>query len=229
MTHLDPKQFICGFPSLEIRKLLRLSLEPHLIHPHLYADRLGISKRRAEQLAADLVADGYLKDAGYRDGWLRATTLGQRIAIANGAPQIKRATADRLVADVVRRMHELQSHPVFTYRVAEAWVFGSYVTPAERLSDIDLLVRFVGLTGDLKKDIALREARSREVGRYREWRNYSEEMLWPYYEVLRFLKARSPYIEIHDSQDEEELLRLPGIRRIFPVRSQRSVRMKDGD
>lgn len=217
MTHLDAKQLICGFPSLEVRNLIRLCLEPHMVHPHLYAERLGISKRRAMRLVSDLMAAGYLKDAGWRDGWVKATALGQRIAIANGAPQIRRITADRLLAGLVRRMRELQTHPVFVYRVAEAWIFGSYLTDVQRLSDIDLLIRFVGRTGDFKKDLAAREARSREVGRYRQWRNYSEEMLWPYTEVLRFLKGRSPYIEIHDMENEEELIRLPGIKRIFPV------------
>ena len=210
------KSLICGYPALKIRNLLRLTCHPYSGRLPFVARQMRITRRAARTLAERLIRAGYWeKSKTWDDGWT-TTTKGHRIAIANAAPQIRRSTATRLLNGLVERMKALETHEKFLYRVSEAFVFGSYVKRVERLSDLDIAYRLVGVAADKDAQFNLARRRSREVGRHRTFRNWSEGFAWPYYEVLMFLRNRSPYIELHDLDDEDSVAALPSLVRIYP-------------
>lgn len=215
MTHIDPKSMICGFPALAVRQVLRRSRAPYTMDAPYLAEQMEISIAQARRLADELVRRGYWERSKSDRGWT-ATHKGHRLAIANASRQISRSTADRLLSGLVQRLHALTTHPVFVYVVTDAWVFGSYIKGADRLSDVDVLIRVEGREGDKERQHKLWLDRVRAVGRGRRFRNLSEEYTFPYYEMIRFLRGRSRYLEIHDVGEEPALSRLKGRNQIFP-------------
>jgi predicted nucleotidyltransferase len=182
---------------------------------------MATSQRAALRLVSTLVRAGYLKESKIRhEGWT-TTTKGQRLAIANAAPQIYRSTATKLLNGLVTRMKTLETHRKFIYRVSEAFVFGSYTTNAERLSDVDVAFRLRGLAATNEEQFELSQARVRDVDAYRTFRNFSGRLSWPYYEVLRFLRNRSGYVELHNLDDEESVAALRTLVRIYPSKVKR--------
>lgn len=216
VTHIDPKSLICGYPALVIRDLLRLSRDPYAVQDGLFVNRLGITRWESQILIRRLVREGYLAPAEPKEyGWT-ATAKGRRLAIANAARQIRRSTADRLLRDLVARMNVLATHPEFLYRVTEAFVFGSYNTSAEKLSDLDIAFRVAGITEDREALFELERKRMREVGKRRTFNSFFDELAYPQTEVVNFLRNRSPYIELHNLETEAIDLTLLTLVRIYP-------------
>ena len=73
-------------------------------------------------------------------GYFRVAELGRRFASKSLIRPITRAEADRLLADMLKRAHAINADDALMYRVARISLFGSYLTDASELGDIDLYV-----------------------------------------------------------------------------------------
>lgn len=218
--HLDGNSLICGYPALGIRKILRSAAVYDLRDEYL-ADMLKIPIESAIALREQLLAEGFLKRAeSFRPGWevYANTSRGNRIANANALRQIRRATADLLVAGLVTRMKALETHPHFVLRVAEAVVFGSYARGSDRVSDVDVGYMLAGKGGTKESDIALQRARINTVRQYRQFKSLFDEYMLPENEVLVFLRNRSGYLSFHrmDKEGEDEIVAGGNPVRIYP-------------
>src|SRR5439155_20983267 len=90
----------------------------------------------------------------------------------------------------------------YLYRVKKVVVFGSYLTAAARINDIDVAIELAHRWQDPAKHSTLRDARIHEAMRKgRRFGNISEEVSWPETEVLLELKARSRAISLHPMED----------------------------
>ena len=56
-------------------------------------------------------------------------------------PRLNRAKADKLLADFLRSVEEVNAHPDLLHWVTEVRVFGSYLTNSDDLGDIDIAIR----------------------------------------------------------------------------------------
>jgi hypothetical protein len=218
--HLDSRSLICGYPALDIRKVLR-STNTYDLRDEYLADLLKIPAEAAIELRERLLAEGLIKRSesfGPRWEAYVNTSRGNRIASANALPQIRRSTAERLVAGLVARLRELESHPKFVLRVAEAVVFGSYARGADPVSDVDIGYTFVGRGGTKEADFELQHTRINTVRQYRQFRNLADEYLLPENEVLIFLRNRSGYLSFHrmDRDGEAEIIGAGNPIRIYP-------------
>lgn len=167
------------------------------------AARLRISRRRAGSVIKQLIDLGYVRVAT-ADGerWYKRSMAGSTLAQASAAQPLQRAAAERKLADFLGRVRRINEDDYYLYRVKKILIFGSYLTAAERISDIDVAVDLVHRWRDPDKHTTLRDARIHQaMCSGRRFGNINEEVSWPETEVLLALKARSRAISLHPTED----------------------------
>jgi DNA-binding MarR family transcriptional regulator len=201
---IERNQTICGLTAFDIRSLLRRIMRlPGAITLQGIADTLGMEQARARRVIESLERAGYVERQQFpgEKCWIN-TMKGNQLALATAAKPIRRTTAERILAALLERVQEVNRSLEFTYRVAEVRIFGSYLTDADTLGDIDVVItltrRFLDpdeqFTWERKRIVAAQM-------RGRRFRNISDEVSWPQHEVLLFLKARSRSLSFHGPSD----------------------------
>lgn len=219
-VQIDPKATIGGLPILRVRHALRRP-GPNGYRVWSLAADLKISKHVARRFASRMEREGYLERAELEDdtepAW-QLTEIGLALASGRATPRIHRATAERLLAGLIERMHLLETRTDLLYRVEQAYVYGSYLRTVDRLGDLDVAVKLAPREAD--------RALHRERARDRVWRvrqegrrfsNITEELFFPKHEVWRFLRGRSRSISLRDLDEEPDLVPVGGVRVIYPL------------
>jgi predicted nucleotidyltransferase len=144
-------QSICGLSAIRIRNLFRaLDKSPskscfrdgHYIRVPLLLTEEFIAKelKIKRTAAADLVE--CLRKQGFLERNSNAPTqLSGQLKCASAMAQIKRPTAERILKQVLQRAREINEAGPVSARIESIDVFGSYLTEADKLSDIDIIVR----------------------------------------------------------------------------------------
>src|SRR2546430_9398057 len=134
--------------------------------------------------------------------WYELTDQGTRLAQASAAVPLRRATAERKLREFMARVEQVNQSEEFAYRVNRVVLFGSYLTDAERVNDIDLAVEMVPRWDGFNVGIQHQkeQERVRLAPRHRT-RNALAVKQWPWLEVLLFLKARDRAFRFHDMRD----------------------------
>ena len=97
-------------------------------------------------------------------------------------------------------MEELRDNPRFLYKVARAFVFGSYLSDADRINDVDIAVELVAKEKDPEKLRLLDWEKAQEVMYQGRLLNLTEQQFWAEIEVQKHLKSRSR-ISLHPIED----------------------------
>jgi len=209
-VRIDPRDKIGGVPVLEVRRLLRRFMGATVVGAYF----------RDEGMLEALLAQGFLRPL-YRDPaqlrephvvtgrgdhatgpWYEPTDEGMRFAQASGAAPFTRATAERKLREFMARVEQVNQFEEFAYRVKRVVLFGSYLTDAERVNDIDLAVELAPRWNGFDVGIQYQkeQERVRLAPRHRT-RNALGAKQWPWREVLLFLKARSRAFSFHEIGD----------------------------
>jgi hypothetical protein len=237
---IKKEQIIAGYPAFQIRHLLR-HIRIHDAVTSLFASQiLNISKGKARKLSAELEALGYIQKAPAshaspgqkrdRRQWFEITDLGVSLALASAAPRIKRATADKLIAEFMCRVHEANANPDFTYSISAVVLFGSALGASVDLGDVDLAIQLTPRVPDFNQMQTLCRARIQlalDAGRV--FRNITEEVCWPRNEIRMFLRDRKRSISIADLQSLQELANRNLLRYRVLLGSKDAVRAQLGD
>ncbi len=207
---IDPRDKIGGVPVMKVRTLLRRFVGATVVGAYF----------RVEALLEALLAHGLLRPL-YRDPtqlrepravtgrgdratgpWYELTDEGIRFAQASAAAPLRRATAERKLREFMARVEQVNQSDEYAYRVPRVVLFGSYLTDAERVNDIDLAVELVPRWDGFNVGIQYQkeQERVRLAPRHRT-RNALAAEQWPWREVLLFLKAGSRAFSFHDIQD----------------------------
>jgi hypothetical protein len=187
-------QKIAGFPAVQIRQLMRNAINGS-ITSRKARGVLRCSDSEADCVLNRLQDDGFIESVG---GRLELSTCGRALAMAMAAPPLQRATASRLIADLVGRAHALNADDDWAYRVGTVVVFGSYVRGVDRPSDVDVACE---LRPRWRADRQRAQEQVRRETRGEPFRNVSERASWPKLEVYRFLRARARGLSIHELDD----------------------------
>lgn len=194
---ISPQDEIAGVSLRAVRDALR---------------RTGAEFRRGEFQQALGVADaGWVLDALICQGYLvrrddssfELTVKGHALRLASAARPISRATARARLGDLLRRVDEVNTDPLFLYGVSLVLVFGSYLSEAEQLSDLDIVLSLSPKL-DPGSD-AYRTAWSELLCMAEEQgtrlRSFAEQLAWPHVHVHRHLKQRSRVYSFHDLEE----------------------------
>ena len=193
---LDPNYKILGIPVLEVRQLLRQGSQ-HTWDANLVAHVIDVGIEEAQQLIDELVRRGVIEK--FDTTFYKNTIQGNAIANATAAKLIWRKTADRAFAEFMKRVEEVNTHPYYLYRVTKVIVFGSYLSDAEKVSDVDLALDLAAKDSVNGDALDTRIHQAEQGGR--RFRNITERVYWPYTEVIRYLKSRSRTLSFHYIDD----------------------------
>jgi hypothetical protein len=211
------KTEIGGMPIKQVRDVLRRLRGGH--RGDFIGTRQQIAERAGRDITDALVADGLLEpyasssDAEkdeeeriisrrYSSGgpYFCISRAGLQLTSANMLKRIDRARANRYVAELLDRADSINANPDLLYRVAKLWTFGSYITGAADLGDIDLVVEleYKKEKGDLR---AANLARVKARGRDERW---NDEWEFGRKEVRGLLKARCSYLSLFEMKPHFE-------------------------
>jgi hypothetical protein len=203
--HIDPRSEIDGIPALRIRDCIR-RVRGSWITPEYMARCLKVSAPLAARLVDSLIRLGILREShliGDGHQCYEVTAHGSRFMLASGSKPIKRATADRLLRELLERVEEINNGECYLYVVEYVGVFGSYLSDSATINDLDIAYTLKRRHEDSElfmKRIAAKVRKAKEAGR--RFPSYLDELAWPELEVLRTLKGRSTAISLHSTDDE---------------------------
>lgn len=203
-----------GLSILKVREVLR-----HAIKERLWGDsrkkvigKVALILKEptavAQELVRQLLNENYIiwEKKKFPDGIqyeLIATEKGRRLGIAKATAPITRAKASELLQDLIERAKSINENPEFVFYVERIEVFGSYLTDKELLGDLDVGVkldrRYKGRLFTQHNQQRIEMAKSGG----RSFNNSTDQLNWPYLEVMLMLKARKRGLSVHDINEDE--------------------------
>lgn len=211
---------LCGYPALEIRGLFRaLSASLDKWNGQTARQRLGITAKAAQKLAGQLCAAGFLAITGEHGGVVQyqVTIAGRALAMARAVKPIKRATAERVLAEFLERVRAVNEDPGLLHWVDEVLVFGSYLSESPSLGDIDL-----GMTMNPRVPLDSDEFKERAKSRVklaedqgRHFPTFLDRLFWPHQEVKMRLRGRVTSLSIHDLDGERSFIEAIPHRQVY--------------
>jgi predicted transcriptional regulator len=134
---LDLTETFAGVPARRVRDVLRRA-GSRWVTPYWLAQATGTSDDQADNLVDTLVSRGLIERDEDEDV-VKLTEQGIAFSQAS-LNTVTRKTADRLLHEFLDRVRALNADEDALYQVPEVVVFGSYLTNAERLGDVDLAI-----------------------------------------------------------------------------------------
>lgn len=201
---LQKTDVICGIGAKELRDFMN---GDKVMMADDLASAFSMSLVAAKEKLNELAEAGYVEfKRTLPDGreLFRRTTQGNALSKANLGKPINRKKAEALLQGVLERVAEINSSPAFIHFVDRVSVFGSYLSEALELGDIDLIVED-SFKSELGEQWAVTDEHVRRSGR--RFRNRFEAWMYPRLQIEMKLRNRSPYLDIQTA-DQVELLGL---------------------
>jgi hypothetical protein len=156
------------------------------VYPLIGANRIPDQATAARALVEQLFKDGLIEvNARFSDCReqiaYQSTIKGNAMRAQHFVPRINRAKAEKLLADFLQCVEEVNAHPDLPHWVTEVRVFGSYLNNSDYLGEIDL---------------AIKKERRPAGGTFSD--AYPERL------VALLLKGGSRYISLHDVAELDE-------------------------
>jgi predicted nucleotidyltransferase len=214
--HINPGDTISGIRVIKLRDFLRKSGQSVKWREEYISSSLHLHGKQTLELLAELENRGYIEKDEFYDGqqYWHNTIRGNALGGASAAKPYKRTTAEKALGEFMGRVQKVNSDPYYLYKVTRVVVFGSYLTGAPEVSDVDLALDIT----PKEKDLAIR---SRQLAKRREdaeksgkrFNNIAEWAGAAELEIWSFLKSRSRIISLHLASGE--LQDLVGGKMIF--------------
>ena len=201
---VSKNDMVCGLAAPAARQLMRTYFTDRPVN--LASEVLGVSHDAARDQMRAFEAAGYVEPARMAyaggDDWWVTTVKGNALANVSFGKPISRATAARLLSQVIDRARAYNADPARLLTVAEIVVFGSYLDNAvDPLGDLDLAVSAVRRDTDGKRHVNKVLEYARASGR--NFSAFHDQLFWPARELRMILKNRSPAISITNEEIRE--------------------------
>src|SRR5262249_13648565 len=130
--HADAFDIPAGQPFRKVRDFLLRNSRLWLF------DSEDVIKYFGADITAELLAKGLIEPKV--GGKFQISSLGTRLAAKKLMPRIPRVKAEKIVADMLARARDINETPELLCRISSITAFGSLLTDAEDLGDIDVAV-----------------------------------------------------------------------------------------
>jgi predicted nucleotidyltransferase len=207
---IDSKEKIADVAILKVRDFLRRVNNTDEWEDDFVVHRLKISPKKANRLVNELNRRGYIEPIRiYRQKqYYRKTLKGSTLGLASAAKPVTRKTANRIFSEFMDRVRQVNSDSSYLVKVQKVLVFGSYLTDAIRINDIDVAVELTWkenhpmvLNEEDKAQLALNLSIMAE-DKGKKFSSFIDRLEWPEHEVRLFLKSSSRTLSIHSIHDE---------------------------
>lgn len=200
---IDPRSSIAGQSSIKMRKFLK---KMHSLSWRIDVVRkeFRVSEEGAAQIVNDLLNLGYVerdKDISSEACW-KTTLLGNAFGLASAAKPIRRKTAEGCLHEFMERVKQVNKDPYYLHKVTKVFLFGSYLSEADVVNDVDVAVALESKEPETKKRERIEMKRIEQVEKKgRRFPTIIDRVSWPQEEVILYLKSRSRVISLHRDSD----------------------------
>ena len=209
---IQPKEMLFGEPILNIRKVVRLSMNDKWFTKEQYlfdeiAKLLDRQLSIAKQVLEQLIIEDYLSvtkekidDNFY---WkVSETEKGRRFGITNANPPISREKADQLLKELLERVAYINSQDL-CFRVQSIKVFGSYLSEQSILGDLDIAFKLQRNGSQEEFNQKRKERTQLAFENGRRFSTFYDELSWPEKEVILLLKTKKKGLSLHNEENDE--------------------------
>ena len=184
---LDRNEIIGGQPIRRVRDFIRVNRDarptPQEVISFFKTSRVAASAIIKAMMDRGLITTAAPEARDPRKEVYTITDLGVRFAAARLLKPISRAKADGIVSDLLARVEEINTRDELTHFVGEVRAFGSYITDAPEVSDIDLAISLPAKPPPIGQDF---------IGWHLERARQSGHVLNSYIEMLFYSENRGP-------------------------------------
>jgi hypothetical protein len=214
-------ELICGHAAADVRTLMRRWQFPSGGHGLIRAT-LNVPDGEVKGIVEALQAEGFIERAAKAFPpdpiQFERTVKGAALAMASAARPVHRSLVQTRLHELIVRMEKVNEDPEFLVGVQEAAVFGSYLTSAERLGDLDVSYKTYRKIEDGTAFVEASQRAAQASGR--QFSNFMESLFWPERQLQLFLKNRS---RVYSLANEEALLQDPTVPRRVIFNDRRPV------
>jgi hypothetical protein len=196
--------FIAGIPARIVRDAMRRACQRDAFTHDLFVEECKVTEHRAREIIKALVAGNFIEVAKRprwadreRRQWYKATAEGLRLSNATGLRRMPRSKADAMLADFLKRVQQVNTHPEYIYCVSTVIVSGSYARDENTLGDLDIFYGLGARFADSDRDGARQDRIDAAKQKGRRFSNIVEELYWDQREVDLHLKARTRGLSLH--------------------------------
>lgn len=193
---INPKENLFDIPILRIRNLLK---RYNSISDNIVASFLKINIEHANSIIEELIRLNYI-DIRVNDKIFthQNTIKGNAFAMSKAIAALSKEKAIKLFDGFLNRVEEVNNNEYYLYKVTKVFLFGSFITDASFVNDIDIAIELK------KKDTDYNIFNDKNIARIKEagsagirFNNFIEQISYSQTEVIRFLKSKSRYLSIH--------------------------------
>jgi len=198
---IEKHQMIGDLPAIDVRRFMQRRRDWVFARESMKDFFPDISDEKLHRTWNVLLGEGYFELREKRDGrlWYELTTKGNALAQASAAKPISRKTAEKKLQEFMERVEQINQNEEYALKVGRVALFGSLLSDAPEVSDIDLAIQLEGRLPD-REAFSNHSKRRIEVALSsgKSFRTFFEQASWPRHEIYQFLKARSRLFSIHE-------------------------------
>ena len=207
---ITANQTIAGHLATKVRDFLWASQLTGIVN-ETAETKLALNSKAARDFLNQLVVLRFIKErSGHNEhSFFELTDYGVNLANASAAKPIHRKTAERVLTEFLERVERVNATPEYVYRVDTAILYGSMLSNAERLGNVNVAVN---LESKAKGETEFQEwSKARRHAARVKGRSFStivEQVFWPRAEIFLHLKARSISLKLSELSHVELLKNL---------------------
>lgn len=202
-------QLIAGYPALTVRAFLRRCRFCTIV-PETAAFALKAATPEAAVFLRELASLDLIESAEHlptgEEVAYEITARGNAFANASAAKPVLRKTAESALEQFMERLQRVNASSEYVYCVESAVLFGSMLSEAERLGDVDIAVELLPKVveeAEFRQWCDRRRYAARDQGR--RFGSTVDWVLWPKEEIFEVLRSRSRTLSLHGIHDLAEL------------------------
>lgn len=207
---IRPKELLFGQPTLQIRKVLRLSMDDNYFTTkkdlfEAVSKLLDQSLEKTKEILKQLVEADYLrlKNNNKNHSWqIIETEKGRRLGVTNANPPISREKAELLLKELLERAVEI-NNAEFAFKIVHIKVFGSFLSDQVLLGDLDIAFKLRKIE-PLDKFQTISDERIKLAGKNgKQFANSLQQAFWSRTEVIQMLKTKKKGLSLHDEDSDQ--------------------------
>jgi len=196
---ITKEDVVAGHPALQVRGFLRRFDRKFFLRPAV-EKVMRLMPEHADKFINEMIALELIVPSTPFDNEAAFEVAERGLAFANAtaAKPIFRRTAERVIREFMGRVDAVNASKEYAFRIRGAVLFGSMLSCADRLGDVDVAVDLKPRFSDpiRRKQLCNRRRRlAQEQGK--AFATGTSWALWPRNEVLIQLKARTRSLSLH--------------------------------